>query len=319
MFSANYYKNGTHIKNIPKKYNSLTKLIELFPELQKWYTISRNPNIDMEFIQNNPGYTWYYPCLSVNPNLTMDFVMQNLTNNLGAPIAWDWSSISETIVTEKDLLFYDHKFFHWDGLSQNPNISWEFIKNHPDYAWNPEFVSLNPNIIWETIENNPDYAWDYYSLSKNPNITWEIVQKNPGYAWDYVILYDRLVRWADNAPPECEGDYTSLDEVVWSDFITWEIIKARPDLHWCRRAVSDKKSITWEIIRDNSDFGWDRPTLLMKPWLTWKMIRDYPNIFGDTEHEWQYLASNPFLHDPETFHKLICDRKGLRKFLANFD
>src|SRR5690349_19235768 len=58
----------------------------------------------------------------------------------------------------------------------------------PDKEWNYKWLSQNPNVTWEYIQANPDKPWDYTYLSGNPNITWEMVIANPGKLWSYFVL-----------------------------------------------------------------------------------------------------------------------------------
>jgi hypothetical protein len=44
----------------------------------------------------------------------------------------------------------------------------ELYTNKP---WNYSILSENPNITWEIIKNNLDKPWDYSWMSQNPNIT----------------------------------------------------------------------------------------------------------------------------------------------------
>jgi hypothetical protein len=84
-------------------------------------------------------------------------------------------------------------------LSQNPNITWEIVRDNPDKNWNWISLSRNPNITWEIVQNNPDKPWNWVYLSKNPNITWEIIKDNPDKPWKKVefvyntLLYDPVV------------------------------------------------------------------------------------------------------------------------------
>ena len=59
------------------------------------------------------------------------------------------------------------------------------LKLFPDEKWNYYALSENPNITWEHVRDNPNIPWDYYGLSCNPNITWEHVRDNPTLPWDY--------------------------------------------------------------------------------------------------------------------------------------
>jgi hypothetical protein len=64
----------------------------------------------------------------------------------------------------------------------------EIVKANPDKPWNYNGLSLNPNITWEIVCKNPDEPWNYYYLSFNPNITWKIVKANIDKPWDYYML-----------------------------------------------------------------------------------------------------------------------------------
>ncbi len=82
--------------------------------------------------------------------------------------------------------------YYW--LSQNPNITWEIVRDNPDKDWDYTMLSQNPNITWEIVQNNTDKPWDYSLLSQNPNITWDIVQNNPDKHWNYFSLSLNLMK-----------------------------------------------------------------------------------------------------------------------------
>ena len=58
------------------------------------------------------------------------------------------------------------------------------MEKHPAKPWDWNGLSSNPNITWDIVEKNPDKPWDWGVLSGNPNITWDIVEKNPDMPWD---------------------------------------------------------------------------------------------------------------------------------------
>ena len=64
-------------------------------------------------------------------------------------------------------MIYYMLFISWDSISENPNITWEIIKNNPDKPWVWDCLSRNPNITWEIIKNNLDKPWDWKVLSLN--------------------------------------------------------------------------------------------------------------------------------------------------------
>ena len=52
------------------------------------------------------------------------------------------------------------------NISENPNITMEFIEAHPEYKWNWSNVSYNPNLTIEFIGSHPQYPWDWRIISK---------------------------------------------------------------------------------------------------------------------------------------------------------
>ena len=97
----------------------LKKIIKLIdPSLLDWYEISKNPDITMDIIQNNPNKPWNWVGLSLNPNITLDFIQSNQDK------PWDWYSI----------------------ISQKPTITFDFIKKNLNKDWDWYFISQNPGI-----------------------------------------------------------------------------------------------------------------------------------------------------------------------------
>ena len=89
--------------------------------------------------------------------------------------------IDELIKEEKGSLYEEIKrewYFHW----------FQYIKDNPNEDWDYDGLSENPNITWEIVQANPTKPWDYDDLSENPNITCEIVQANQHKPWDYKNL-----------------------------------------------------------------------------------------------------------------------------------
>ena len=58
----------------------------------------------------------------------------------------------------------------WFALSQNPNITFEFVKENMDKPWDWSALSRNPNITVDIVKDNPDKPWNLSDLNENPNI-----------------------------------------------------------------------------------------------------------------------------------------------------
>ena len=109
-----------------------------YEDMLDWSYISRNPNITMEMIENNPDKPWDWDWVSENPNITIEMIENS-----------------------------PEKPWNWDVISRNPNITMEMIENSPDKPWDWYCLSQNPNITMEIIEKNPDKPWDWEVISKN--------------------------------------------------------------------------------------------------------------------------------------------------------
>ena len=94
------------------------------------------------------------------------------------------------------------RFSHWEKQKFLEEHSYEnpllkLIELYPDKPWSYCWLSQNPNITWEFVQANPDKPWDYYRLSSNPNITWDNVQKNPDKSWYYDTLSNNKFYYDD--------------------------------------------------------------------------------------------------------------------------
>ena len=88
---------------------------------------------------------------------------------------WDWNGLSQNPIITFDIVESNpDKPWDWRFLSRNPNITFDIVKANPDKPWVLGYLSRNPNITWDIVQTNPDKPWDWWWLSMNPNITWDI-------------------------------------------------------------------------------------------------------------------------------------------------
>ena len=199
--------------------------------------VSANKGITLKDIENNPDYDWSYEGLSENPNVTLEFIEKHIDEN------WEWYSLSKNphltiefvdkyvdknwgwyvISKHKNITIQDvekrlgDERYRWDmkGLSRNPNITIEFVKDHVEgigrVKWDWEALSSNPGITMQDIESNPTLPWKWYIVfSTNPNFTVQYADKynnygmfyeqfshNPNLTADYVSKHiDKKWNWA---------------------------------------------------------------------------------------------------------------------------
>jgi len=75
----------------------------------------------------------------------------------------------------------------WDGISDNENITIEFILNYKQKEFNWYRLSIHPNISVKDIFKYSDLPWYFDNISLHPNITNKIVLDNLYFPW--VIHY----------------------------------------------------------------------------------------------------------------------------------
>ena len=107
------------------------------------------------------------------------------------------ASKPNTLIKVFDRLFAehgDHVYNHINAgtninLSCNPNVTWDFIKNHLKINWCKYSISGNPNITWNIIKETLGY-WNWKGVSCNPNITWNIIKNNFLLPWNMAAIID---------------------------------------------------------------------------------------------------------------------------------
>lgn len=225
---------------------------------------------------NNKDKSWDYYELCGNPQVTLDIIRE-------FPDVYQFS------------------------LSENPNLTWEYIRNNKgkiNWCWFN--ISSNQCITWDIIESNPYEMWDYNGISENPNITWENIQSTSSRPWNTALL----------SKHKC---------------ITWDIIQSQPKYYWEPKNVTINPNITKEIIFENLHYPWDykrisknpnirvediialhergivtiENTLCMfymsyNPTVSWEVINEYPNLEWDTCNvslnpniTWDIVLDNP--------------------------
>jgi hypothetical protein len=181
------------------------------------------------------------------------------------------------------LELYPNENWNYNALSENPNITWDFIKANLDKPWNFEQLSRTQCITWEIVQQNPNILWSYYYLSQNPNITWDIVKLHPTRDWDSISLtINPNINWnIIKANP----NHTFLGKnnkwnwgfMTLSSKITLDIIKQNPNIPWNSRFITGNPNITWDEIQQNPDIEWDYNDLSRNSNMTWDIIKANPN------------------------------------------
>jgi len=229
------------------------------------YFFSNNPNITFDIFKKmsnlNKYYEKYLPTLCRHHSVTWDIVISN------PDINWCYNNLTiNPNITMKIIEANPDKNWNLDVLSSNPNVTWDFIKKNFHRKWNYSALSSNPNITWDIIKENPSLPWSYDTgLLSNPNITFNIIKDNPDK-----FNYSRIFL----------SDNNSNNPISRLKSLTWDTIKANPDIPWDYRALSNNPNITWDIIKANPDKPWDYTLLSFNPKITLDIV------MNNTDRAW---------------------------------
>lgn len=129
----------------------------LQPIFYDGYNLSRNPNITWDIICDNTfKMKWEWDTISKNPNITWDIVIYNIN------LPWNWYYLTKTVDIDFEKASflkqnYPHLIKHldWFYISKHPKTTWNVIELHSDLFryWNSDGLSLNPNITIDIIKN----------------------------------------------------------------------------------------------------------------------------------------------------------------------
>jgi len=292
------YEN--YLPHLVRKYtNQLWILLELFPEHRGLYrnAISRNPNTTWELVQAFPNNTWDWDVLALHKNISLDtienepgnwcikniFCKSNLTWDYiqnHPDIEWNMFRLSANRAITLDIIVNnphpDCGEWNWEGVSHNPNLTWEFVLNNMDKDWNWRDISRLPEITWDIVQEYSEMRWNYLTLSKNLNISWEIMMENSD---KFCIDRNHNIYLRPDIPlnillHRIENGGISLTNIN----ITWEVVKdiAYTFSYNQRYELSRNPNITWDILENNSEYPWIMNGYSMNPNLTWEIVVNNP-------------------------------------------
>lgn len=206
-----------------------------------WEVISCNPNITMKIVEEYKNLPWSWEAFSWNPNITMDFIKKHPENN---KITYNYNYIScnpgitmdivESYRDEVDMQYRNNELsviWDWDGLSENPNLTSEFIIKYSDKLnWMKLLYNkaLKLDVIENLMNSELRHKLNFDKLSRNPNITIEFVEKYYDgimciYFWDwaalsfYLKLTDELI--------EKYKDKLSICNLSYNPSVTLELVE----------------------------------------------------------------------------------------------
>ena len=273
--------------------NTRIKIIEHIPinlfEKYKWisyYSLSKNLNLTEEFILKHPDEDWNIKYLIKNNKITNFNALskfKNITQNIinqypNKPWDWEWLKKNTNIEVEKYIsidLFEKYKWTMYYSLSENLNLTEEFILKHPDKNWDIEYLIKNNKIT------------DFNALSKFKYLNQDILYNYLDKPWDWKWLIEN-----------------SNIKILY--FIPLDIIEKY--LHNFNYShIQNNKNITEEFILKYPDKSWDIKYLIENNKITdFKALSKFKNInqsiinkYPNKPWDWEWLIENTNIYIEE--------------------
>lgn len=167
---------------------------------------------------------------------------------------------------------------------------------------------LATNQLEELLGVFPTDRWNIHSIFDNPNITMKIVrscapEEISNYSW--ILSTNPAITWEIvKANPDIEWDYASLSR---NSSITWEVVDGNPFdsvgnlIPWCYKGLSANPNTTWERVLSTPEAMWDYGNLSANPSIPIDVVLATPDEPGA---EWDAMV-------------LCCHTKEVSKVLAN--
>lgn len=124
--------------------------------------LSSNPNLTLDFIEDNidKNWNWGYYGLSTNPCITVDFVIKHYDKPWYKILFYDRFPLS---ILEEELKVWSIG----SEFSKNPYLTLEFVKTYQlSYEWNfgKDGLSSNPAVTEEWVKQLSRYDWDWKTI-----------------------------------------------------------------------------------------------------------------------------------------------------------
>lgn len=196
--------------------------------------------IDFQHVLDNPELPWNWKYLSANKKITQDDLIEN------PELPWNWKYLSSHI----DLQFvYANTELPWDYSVLCRRVGLEFILQNPQCERDYFMMSRNPNITIDFILEHPTKSWQWAYITECHNL--DDILKYPQCKWDYTIIQRKYPEYCiENCPA------FSLNPDIISQYANLDAIKkyTRP-INYTN--LSKNKNLTIDFIRQNQDKPWD--------------------------------------------------------------
>lgn len=264
-----------------------------------WSRLSKYPYINSTIYLENPSYPWDIFYMFTNDNLHMN--IEDIISYIGED---EIANLVKTKILRtkhyhrwkyfcglskvKLSIIRKYKKLPWcfEGLSSNPNIDIEFIRENIDKNWFWVVLSLHRNITIEFVLENLDKRWGWSYLTSNPSIKLDDIISNKHLPWDYgnCGILDRNGEVDMNfvkQHPDLPWDYDTLPAML-----DLEDIENHSDINWNYEYISNNQNISFDFFKRNIN-----KFLYPKDLVTFAVF----SLVGDTKEIFDYFIENESL------------------------
>lgn len=177
-------------------------------------------------------------------------------------------------------------------MSENPNITVEFLRNNKGKTWCWTTVSNNPTISYDIIKNNTDLPWCWRGFSRNPCVNSLFIKSNPHIKWDWNTISSNKDITEDIIEENIDKPW-NWRELNKNQNISWKFVKKykNKDWHWFI-LLDNYHCINWNNIKDDIIEYWELFALSRHPEIVLNMYTiNRHNI--DVHHKIQFIYEHP--------------------------
>jgi hypothetical protein len=240
----------------------LEKLVKKYTEKPwRWDFLTVNKNISIDFIVKNKNrpFKWDFKQLLNNPNITLDIVESNLHS-----VEWCMHGLSR-IVTEAFHDRHPELNYVWGlgGMSNNPNLSYDFVSSYPDKDWDYSIYGLSRN-----KRMGMDYFKVLGNIASDPSM-------NEGITIEIIDFF------------KCRLSYPILSKYIDPDIVDYYLSRGDKTKNWNFGAsgLSSNPRLTYKMVEKYPDKNWDY-TVINIDFMKW-------NPPGRKHKIWKDLSCNP--------------------------
>jgi hypothetical protein len=208
----------------PHTINNLTVLIKLFPEANwDFEQLSRNPALRWEIVDMFDRSVWDIKELIGNPGISFANALELSNGN------YDVNVLSERYDLSWDFVM-EHADLAWDRYVMSVNAPMEIIKNNPTFGWNVEGIVCNSNLQLDNV----DVSWGTHYKHLCRRFGWKYVEKfkttENGWDWNWITSNLAINMWVLNKIPETKL-YMDIIK-THNGSVWWDVIMEYPDERW---------------------------------------------------------------------------------------